>query len=166
MSRARPAPEGDSAAQHAVDGDGAQEPAGADAPLGVVDHVAIAVRPESRAAARRFLVEVLGAKPGYARDQSGFSFQHFHLGAFKFELLWPTTAASFLTRFLEKRGEGLHHITMVVDDLEDCCARLESREIAVVDKDLSEPHWMQAFISPRSAFGVLYQFAQKGPRKT
>jgi len=134
-------------------------------PLGTVDHVAIAVRPRSKDAAIRFLTAVLGAKPGFARDQREFSFQHFHLGAAKFELLWPTTESSFLTRFLEKRGEGLHHVTMIVDDVRDCCARLEDEGLDVVDKDFSEPHWMQAFISPRSAFGVLFQLAQKGPAK-
>jgi methylmalonyl-CoA epimerase len=133
-------------------------------PLGTVDHVAIAVRPESKDAAIRFLTEILGATPGFGKDETVFSFRHFHLGAAKFELLWPTTADSFLTRFLDKRGEGLHHITMTVDDVKQKCDWLESEGLNVVDKDFSVPYWMQAFISPRSAFGVLFQLAQKGQR--
>jgi methylmalonyl-CoA epimerase len=140
-------------------------PAGPQAPaLGTVDHVAIAVRAESLEAARRFMTEVLGARRTYERLAPGFGFEHYLLGAFKFELLWPLNAESFLTRFLDKRGEGLHHITLVVDDLEDCCARLERGDVSVVDKDLSDPSWMQAFISPRSGFGVLYQLAQRGKK--
>ncbi len=133
--------------------------------LGAVDHVAIAVWRESVPAARRFMTEVLGARAGFLMERPEFSFQHFHLGDTKFEVLWPTTDDNFLTRFLAKRGEGLHHITLLVDDLEDCCTRLEAQEIAVVDKDVSEPQWQQAFISPRSAFGVLYQLAQSRQRR-
>ena len=134
-------------------------------PLGAVDHVAIAVWRESVPAARRFMTEVLGARAGFLMDRPDFSFQHFHLGDTKFEVLWPTSDDSFLTRFLEKRGEGLHHITLLVDDLEECCTRLEAQEIAVVGKDTSQPRWQQAFISPRSAFGVLYQLAQPRQRR-
>jgi methylmalonyl-CoA epimerase len=133
--------------------------------LGTVDHVAIAVRPESKDAAIRFFTDILGAKPGFGRDERVFSFRHFHLGAAKIELLWPTTESSFLTRFLDKRGEGLHHVTMIVDDVRQTCDWLESEGLDVVDKDFSEPRWMQAFISPRSAFGVLFQLAQKGASK-
>lgn len=133
------------------------------APLGAVDHVAIAVRPESREAARRFMTEVLGAEPGFGLEQPDFAFEQFHLNGFKFEVLWPTSEESFLTRFLDKRGEGLHHITLIVDNLDRACSYLESEDVAVVDKNTANPHWMEAFISPRSAFGVLYQLAQKGP---
>jgi len=131
-------------------------------PLGAVDHVAIAVRAESLEGARRFMTQVLGARRTFASADPDFGFEHYLLGAFKLELLWPTTSESFLTRFLDKRGEGLHHITVVVDNLEGSCARLADHHIQVVDKDVSRPSWMTAFISPRSAFGVLYQIAQKG----
>jgi methylmalonyl-CoA epimerase len=130
--------------------------------IGTVDHVAIAVRAESLAGARRFMTEVLGARRTYSSADPDFGFEHYLLGAFKIEILWPTTQTSFLTKFLDKRGEGLHHITVVVDDLEGTCARLADEDIGVVDKDTSRPEWMTAFISPRSAFGVLYQIAQKG----
>ena len=130
--------------------------------LGTVDHVAIAVRAESLAAARKFMTGVLGARWTYSGNDPDFGFEHYLLGAFKIEILWPSTESSFLTKFLDKRGEGLHHITVVVDDLEGTCARLANEEISVVDKDTSRPEWMTAFISPRSAFGVLYQLAQKG----
>lgn len=132
-------------------------------PLGRFDHVAIAVRPESAPAARRFMTGVLGARPGMRRTLSEFAFQHFHLDGVKLEVLWPTTAESFLTRFLEQRGEGLHHITLTVDDLEGSCARLAGHDLRVVGKNTSNPEWMEAFLSPRSAFGVLFQLAQPGP---
>lgn len=133
-------------------------------PLGKFDHVAIAVRPESVAEARRFMTEVLGARAGFMLERPDFSFQHFHLGDAKFEVLWPTSEESFLTRFLDKRGEGLHHITLTVDNLDGACARLEEQSVSVVGIDKSEPDWMEAFISPRSAFGVLFQLAQPGVR--
>jgi methylmalonyl-CoA epimerase len=132
------------------------------AALGTVDHVAIAVRAESLHSAREFMTTVLRARRTFSSADPEFGFEHYLLGAFKIEILWPLAESSFLTKFLDKRGEGLHHITVVVDDLEGTCARLANEEIHVVDKDTRNPSWMTAFISPRSAFGVLYQLAQKG----
>lgn len=135
-------------------------------PLGRFDHIAIAVRNESKDAARRFMTDVLGAVPGFKYARPDFAFEHFHLGDLKIEVLWPTSEESFLTRFLEKRGEGLHHITLTVDDIDGACARLESENVSVVDKNKDNPQWMEAFISPRSAFGVLFQLAQPGAAPT
>ena len=62
-------------------------------------------------------------------------------------------------------GSTRQYRRLLVDDLEECCTRLEAQEIAVVGKDTSQPQWQQAFISPRSAFGVLYQLAQSRQRR-
>ncbi len=77
----------------------------------------------------------------------------------KVELLEPL-GEGFLSRFLEKRGEGLHHITFKTDDIEAAIAHVESLGYELVDVNLSEPSWREAFLRPSKAHGTLIQVAQ------
>jgi methylmalonyl-CoA/ethylmalonyl-CoA epimerase len=76
----------------------------------------------------------------------------------KIELLEPL-GEGFLSRFLERRGEGLHHITFKTDDVAAAIVELESRGYEVVDVDLDDPHWKEAFLRPSKAHGTLIQVA-------
>jgi methylmalonyl-CoA/ethylmalonyl-CoA epimerase len=79
----------------------------------------------------------------------------------KLELLEPL-ADSNMAKVLEKRGEGLHHITFEVDDVDKELSRLSERGIELVDKK-SRPglEGMVAFIHPKSLRGVLVELCQK-----
>ena len=68
--------------------------------------------------------------------------------------------ASFVERFIERRGEGLHHISIDVDDLDAYVAQLEADGVRVVDRRELRDGIKTAFISPRSAFGTLIQLWQ------
>ena len=131
--------------------------------LGVesLDHTAIAVRDIQ--AALPLYRELLGGVPsGFERISSkGFQWMtlRYPNGA-QVELLAPTTADGFLHQFLEKRGEGAHHMTFIVKDLRHAVATARAAGLRVVDEDYSEPRWQEAFISPRSAFGTIIQLAQ------
>ena len=80
------------------------------------------------------------------------------------EILEPFGDGSFLHRFLEDRGAGVHHVTIEVEDIEAAAAYLRE-EMAI------EPHggvwsdgeWKQAFIHPRDTGGVLYQLFEWEP---
>ena len=135
----------------------------ADQPLGRFDHVGIAVRDIEQA--RVFFEESLGATFRYMREDhtQGFRFAVFDLDGFCIELLDPLDDDGFLARFLEKRGEGVHHITLQTPDLAEKVDRLEEQGVRVVDKHLDHPEFMDAFISPRSACGVLFQLGQTMP---
>jgi len=79
----------------------------------------------------------------------------------KLELLEPLPGSN-MAKVLEKRGEGLHHITFEVDDIDKELSRLSKRGIELVDKR-SRPglEGMVAFIHPKSVRGVLVEICQK-----
>jgi methylmalonyl-CoA epimerase len=80
------------------------------------------------------------------------------------ELLEPTSDDSPIARFVNKRGAGLHHITLRVADLAATLARLKSHGVRLVDEvPRSGAHGaLVAFIHPASAHGVLVELTQRG----
>jgi catechol 2,3-dioxygenase-like lactoylglutathione lyase family enzyme len=66
----------------------------------------------------------------------------------------------FINRFLATRGEGLHHLTFKVADLDIAVRRARALGFEVVGIDDTNPDWKEAFVHPRSASGVLIQFAE------
>jgi len=128
-----------------------------------LDHVGIAVR--DKEAAGRFLEDVLGAKKlidekWEYRDQE-FTWTYFGIGEQgRVELVSSTDPDNFVNRFIEKRGEGLHHITLKVEDLMEAVEFLTKMGIRVLDVNTSNPLWKEAYISPKDSYGVLIQLAE------
>jgi methylmalonyl-CoA/ethylmalonyl-CoA epimerase len=79
----------------------------------------------------------------------------------KLELLEPLPGSN-MDKVLEKRGEGLHHITFEVDDVDNEISRLSEKGVDLIDKK-SRPglEGMVAFIHPKSLRGVLVELCQK-----
>jgi methylmalonyl-CoA epimerase len=124
-----------------------------------LDHVAIAVR-----AIKPALVlfrDTLGGEYLMGGDQDGTWrwIQLQYPGGAKLELLEPL-GEGFLSRFLERHGEGLHHVTFKTDDIETAISQLESRGYELVDASLDDPRWQEAFLRPSKAHGTLIQIAQ------
>jgi methylmalonyl-CoA/ethylmalonyl-CoA epimerase len=131
--------------------------------LGVVafDHTAIAVR--SIQAALPLYRDLLGGRPNGFERLSGRGFMWLTLrypNGSQVELLEPVGTDGFLHRFLERYGEGAHHLTFIVGDLRQAVERAHAAGLRVVDEDYRDPRWQEAFISPRSAFGTIVQLAQ------
>ena len=80
-------------------------------------------------------------------------------GGGKVELLEPL-GEGFLTKFLSSRGEGLHHVTFKTDDIEAAIAHLRGLGFELVDVNLSDPRWKEAFLRPSKSHGTLIQIAQ------
>lgn len=133
------------------------------APLGKLDHIGIAV--SNLDDAIKFFSETLGAALFHRGDnpQAGYKLAELDLGGMIFELLEPLGENSFLHKFLEKRGEGLHHLTFNVPDSKDKVAELKSQGVRMVDETQWSPTSYEAFISPRSAHGVLIQIGSGYP---
>jgi len=128
----------------------------------VLDHVGIAVRD-------------LGAALAFYRDALGLEIEapeevatqrvraHFiHAGESALELLEATAADSPIARYVDKRGPGLHHITLRVDDLAAALDQLKARGAKLID-DQPRPGAegsLVAFIHPVSAHGVLVELKQ------
>jgi methylmalonyl-CoA/ethylmalonyl-CoA epimerase len=124
-----------------------------------LDHVAVAVH--SIKAALPLYRDALGGEYLMGGDADG-SWRWIQLrfpGGGKVELLEPLEDG-FLTRFLERYGEGLHHITFRTDDIRGAIEEVESRGYELVDVNIDNPHWKEAFLRPSMAHGTLIQIAQ------
>jgi len=87
------------------------------------------------------------------------------LGESEIELVQPTTSDSGLANFLEKRGEGMHHICIEVEDIDAALVELKSKGVRLINEFPEElPGRKMAFIHPKAANGVLvelYQLTEK-----
>ena len=87
------------------------------------------------------------------------------LGESEIELVQPTTSDSGLANFLEKRGEGMHHICIEVEDIDAALVELKSKGVRLINEVPEElPGRKMAFIHPKAANGVLvelYQLTEK-----
>jgi methylmalonyl-CoA/ethylmalonyl-CoA epimerase len=128
-----------------------------------VDHFSIAVRSIDRTLeffTRYFPVQINHAtRPGYTDE---FRWCDFYVGHVKLELIESTRPGSFVERFLERRGEGIHHLSIEIRELDPLLERMEQAGLRIVDRFRStlNPNEHTAFISPRSAHGMLVQFWQ------
>ena len=125
-----------------------------------VDHVAVAVH--DIAVAERFLIEVLGAHPNVTprlNHDETFYWADYILAGFKIELVQPVDPEDGdIGRYLRKYGEGLHHISMEVKDIHEAIDHFEAQGSRVVQKDIDKTvGWRDAFLSPRTSHGVLFQ---------
>jgi methylmalonyl-CoA/ethylmalonyl-CoA epimerase len=126
-----------------------------------IDHVSIAVR--DLRTAIPFYTETLGAAFLFAgeRKDQGFRWSQFRFpGGGKVELVTPLSPDGFVARFLERRGEGVHHVTLKVPDIEAAIAHLERRGVPLFNVSITRPEWKEAFVHPRDANGTLIQLAQ------
>ena len=124
------------------------------------DHLSAAVAdiPAAQAFFRRWfpIARAADRHTGYAGD---FELVQFDVGDFRIELI-ADLSGSFVRRFLAKRGEGFHHLSIDVDALDPILERMEADGVRIVDRADLGNGYRTAFVSPRSAHGVLIQFWQ------
>jgi methylmalonyl-CoA/ethylmalonyl-CoA epimerase len=86
----------------------------------------------------------------------------FRIEGVRLELLEPTDPTSTVAAFLEKRGEGLHHVAFTVSDVEERIAEMKHAGLRMID-DSPRPgahHMKVAFVHPKSTFGVLTELCE------
>lgn len=132
-----------------------------------LDHVGIAVRSLDEALA--FYRDALGLEVHAPEEIASQRVrgQFIPLRGPALELLEATSDESPIARFIRRRGPGLHHITLRVDDIGEALARLKARGVRLVD-DRPRPGAggsLVAFVHPASAHGVLVEIAQ-APKAT
>jgi methylmalonyl-CoA/ethylmalonyl-CoA epimerase len=130
-----------------------------------IDHLGIAVR--DLAAARTTFAALLGAKPlgEETVESEKVRVAFFRTGESAFELLEPTSPDSPVAKFLDKRGEGIHHVCLAVDDIDHEVARLRAQGFQFAG-DAPRPGAggaRVAFVHPKSAGGILVELSQKPP---
>jgi len=134
----------------------------------VLDHIGIAVRELEPALA--FYRDILGLEIGGVEEvpSQQVRAQFVPVGAATLELLEATSDESAIARSIERRGPGLHHITLRVDDLAAALARLKAKGVRLVDEEPRPGAGgdLVAFIHPSAAQGVLVELKQvrKGHR--
>ncbi len=132
--------------------------------IGPVHHVGIAVK-DIDAALERY--RALGLHAGTPEDvpSAGVRVVFLESGGSLIELVTPLRGEGTVARFLEKRGEGLHHVAFAVEDIVAELARLEREGFELVDR-VPRPgaHGRTvAFLHPRTAHGAMIELVQEGP---
>ena len=124
-----------------------------------MDHLGIAVRSIEQAA--RLYVQGLGLRLERVEvvPEQGVKVGFLPLGEVEIEFLEPLSAESAVARFLEKRGEGLHHICLAVEDLEAAIPPLRAAGARFLSDEprVSASGARYIFIHPQSANGVLLE---------
>lgn len=132
-----------------------------------IEHIGIAVK--SLKDANTLFAKLFGA-PHYkveAVKSEGVSTSFFKVGENKIELLEATTDDSPIAKFIEKKGEGIHHIAFDVDDIEAEIKRLKKEGFKVLnDPEVSglkkgADNKLVAFLHPKSSNGVLIELCQE-----
>ena len=137
-------------------------------PVKSINHIGIAVR--SIDAQRAFYEGTLG---GVFEGVEEVPDQKVRVGFVRvndvrLELLEPTDPTSPIATFLEKKGEGLHHVAFKVDDIRARIAELKASGLRMIDDAprLGAHHMNIAFIHPKSTFGVLTELCEPaGPHE-
>jgi methylmalonyl-CoA epimerase len=129
-----------------------------------IDHIGIAVK--SLAQAAKVYEEAMGLEVGgYDQvDDQGVRVAMLNIGESRIELLEALGPDSPIQKFLNKRGEGIHHIAVTVDDIEKSLERLKAAGVRLVDSTprRGAHNTRIAFIHPSATNGVLLELVEHG----
>ena len=128
-----------------------------------LDHIGIAVKDLN--VALGFYRDALGLEIEAPEDVASQRVRvHFvPLGGASLELLEATSPESPIARYVEKRGPGLHHLTLRVDDLHGALERLKTRGVRLIDEQPRRGAGgsLVAFVHPSAAHGVLVELVER-----
>jgi methylmalonyl-CoA/ethylmalonyl-CoA epimerase len=128
-----------------------------------IEHIGIAVKDLN---ASNDLFEKLFGAPAYKTEvveSEGVSTSFFMNGPNKIELLEATNPESPIAKFIEKKGEGIHHIAFDVEDIVSEISRLKSEGFTVLNEipKKGADNKLVAFLHPKSTNGVLIELCQE-----
>ena len=128
-----------------------------------IEHIGIAVK--DLEAANATYNAVLGSENYKTEtvESEGVSTSFFKIGESKIELLAATNPESPIAKFIEKRGEGIHHIAFAVDDIKAEIAHLEKEGFKLINTEPKDgaDNKLVAFMHPKSSHGVLVELCQE-----
>ena len=127
-----------------------------------IEHIGIAVK--NLAEANQLYSKLLNTKPykEEAVESEGVTTSFFEVGESKIELLAATREDSAIAKYIEKRGEGIHHIAFYVDNIEDEIERLQQEGFKLLNDQPKRGADQKkiAFLHPKSAQGVLVELCE------
>jgi methylmalonyl-CoA/ethylmalonyl-CoA epimerase len=123
------------------------------------NHVGIAVRNLDRAI--EFFQETYGAKQVWRKknEEEKMESALISIGQAQFELLASLEPKSLIDRFIESRGEGVHHVSLEVDQFDQAIEAIKTKGLRVISESDTDD-FKAAFIHPQSSFGVLTEIIQ------
>jgi methylmalonyl-CoA epimerase len=127
-----------------------------------IDHIGIAVKDLEKSIL--FYQEIMGLElkgiEEVKKDDVRIAFMD--AKNVKIELISPISQSSGVAKFLNNRGEGIHHISYEVDNIKESLNHLKGKDIGLVDKEprLGAHNKLVAFLHPKSTFGVLVEFCE------
>jgi methylmalonyl-CoA/ethylmalonyl-CoA epimerase len=128
-----------------------------------LDHIGIAVKDLDQA--MKLYREAFGIEPDlvYESSYTKAKIAFFPVGDVRIELIQPIEPESVVGKFLEKRGEGIHHISYRVKDVDGSLAELEEKGVQLIDKKSRKVRENErvAFLHPKSTNGVLVELIQE-----
>lgn len=129
-----------------------------------VEHVGVAVHDCSKASA---FYNLLGMRIECMEDLSASSLKVAMLpvGEGQIELLEPTSPDNTVAKFLERRGEGIHHLALCVEDIDGAVKELLGAGVRMIDKAPRSGAGgkLVAFVHPEASNGVLIELVEDGP---
>ncbi|PQJ69120.1 MULTISPECIES: methylmalonyl-CoA epimerase [Polaribacter] len=128
-----------------------------------IEHIGIAVKDLEKS---NQLFASLFGKPHYKTEEvasEGVKTSFFQSGPNKIELLEATHPESPIAKFIEKKGEGIHHIAFAVTDIKAEIERLQKEGFVVLNKQPKKgaDHKLVVFLHPKSTNGVLIELCQE-----
>ena len=124
-----------------------------------IDHIAIVV--ENLNSAVEFFQKSLGLELAgtAAEPEQRVTVAFLPVGESEVELLEPDGTDSGVARYLEKRGEGIHHICFEVTDIDVALAQLKAAGVELINEEpvTNSRGWRLAFVHPKAAHGVLIE---------
>jgi len=124
-----------------------------------INHIGIAVKNLEQA--RDFYGSVFKLESSTPLIEKDFRVSMMQIGDIKIELMDPIGSEGVIARFLEKRGEGIHHICFEVDDIDSALASIEAKGVELLNRE-PQPgaEGKIAFLHPRAAHGVLIELVE------
>lgn len=131
--------------------------------IGKIDHIGIAVRDLKKAGS--LYSDAFGLEVSDEIDvpERKLRIAFTDISGVKLEFLMPTDEESVVAKFIDKRGEGIHHICFEVDDIENAISELKSKGVELVDAKprLGVGRDKIVFLQPKSMRGVLIELKEK-----
>ena len=128
-----------------------------------IEHIGIAVK--SLEATIPYYEKTLGLKCYSVEEvvDQKVKTAFFMVGQTKLELLEPTDPESPIAKFIEKRGEGIHHLAFATDGVQNALDKVAAQGVQLIDKAQRKgaEGLNIAFLHPKSTFGVLTEFCEK-----
>ena len=126
-------------------------------------HIGIAVNDLDKSS--KLFSKLFGTDAGHSEEVSDQKVKatFFRVGEGGIELLQSTGADSSIAKFIAKRGEGIHHLSFEVDDIESEITRLKKEGFQMIDDEprMGADGYRVAFLHPKSTNGVLVEISQK-----